>query len=236
MWQAILWPDDGARGLSGGGARRGIVPVYKETPGGCLSAPTWLLAVVYKETPGGCLSAPTWLLAVVYKETPGGCLSAPTWLLAVVYKETPGGCLSAPTWLLAVGLEGGPRRGDVWCISDVSVMAQMTSPQPGEDLGLDMHTDDSDVTYNVCLGKEFEGAGLTFCGALRFLCCARPRQRFQLNLAAAHRAAGARGEGIVSGMFNRRSVPFGGEGRCQSMLLGLGTPQTRNAEIQWLPT
>ena len=37
----------------------------------------------------------------------------------------------------------------------------------GEDLGLDMHTDDSDVTFNVCLGKEgFTGAGLSFCGML----------------------------------------------------------------------
>ena len=33
-----------------------------------------------------------------------------------------------------------------------------------EDLGLDMHTDDSDVTFNVCLGEAFEGATLTFCG------------------------------------------------------------------------
>mmetsp|Transcript_714 Transcript_714/g.1494 ORF Transcript_714/g.1494 Transcript_714/m.1494 type:complete len:511 (+) Transcript_714:83-1615(+) len=33
-----------------------------------------------------------------------------------------------------------------------------------EDLGLDMHTDDSDVTFNVCLGLEFKGAGLQFCG------------------------------------------------------------------------
>mmetsp|Transcript_21650 Transcript_21650/g.51719 ORF Transcript_21650/g.51719 Transcript_21650/m.51719 type:complete len:351 (+) Transcript_21650:65-1117(+) len=37
----------------------------------------------------------------------------------------------------------------------------------GEDLGLDMHTDDSDVTFNVCLGREFTGAGLTFCGRSR---------------------------------------------------------------------
>ena len=37
----------------------------------------------------------------------------------------------------------------------------------GEDLGLDMHTDDSDVTFNVCLGKDgFTGAGLSFCGVL----------------------------------------------------------------------
>ena len=38
--------------------------------------------------------------------------------------------------------------------------------KPGEDLGLDMHIDDSEVTLNVCLGRDFEGAGLTFCGSL----------------------------------------------------------------------
>jgi hypothetical protein len=38
--------------------------------------------------------------------------------------------------------------------------------KPGEDLGLDMHTDDSDVTFNVCLGRDgFTGANLEFCGA-----------------------------------------------------------------------
>jgi len=36
----------------------------------------------------------------------------------------------------------------------------------GEDLGLDMHTDDSDITFNICLGKDFLGAGLSFCGVL----------------------------------------------------------------------
>ena len=30
--------------------------------------------------------------------------------------------------------------------------------------GLDMHTDDSDVTFNVYLNSNFTGAGLTFCG------------------------------------------------------------------------
>merc|ERR1712013_221209 len=35
--------------------------------------------------------------------------------------------------------------------------------ESGADLGLDMHTDDSDVTFNICLGKEFSGASLTFC-------------------------------------------------------------------------
>lgn len=40
----------------------------------------------------------------------------------------------------------------------------MVQYRPDEDLGLDQHTDDSDVTVNVNLGREFEGAGLTFCG------------------------------------------------------------------------
>ena len=34
----------------------------------------------------------------------------------------------------------------------------------GGDLDLDMHHDASEVTLNVCLGKEFTGAGLRFCG------------------------------------------------------------------------
>ena len=37
--------------------------------------------------------------------------------------------------------------------------------QAQEDLGLDMHTDDSDVTFNVCLGEPgFTQSTLTFCG------------------------------------------------------------------------
>ena len=34
----------------------------------------------------------------------------------------------------------------------------------GEDTSLDMHHDDSEVTLNVCLGKAFTGATLSFCG------------------------------------------------------------------------
>ena len=33
----------------------------------------------------------------------------------------------------------------------------MVQYRHGEDLGLDMHTDASDVTLNVCLGKDFTG-------------------------------------------------------------------------------
>jgi len=40
----------------------------------------------------------------------------------------------------------------------------MVQYRQAEDLGLDMHTDACDVTLNVCLGREFTGAGLTFCG------------------------------------------------------------------------
>ena len=36
--------------------------------------------------------------------------------------------------------------------------------EPGKDLGLDLHTDDSDVTFNCCLGREFTNATLTLCG------------------------------------------------------------------------
>jgi len=42
----------------------------------------------------------------------------------------------------------------------------MVQYKQGQDLGLDMHTDDSDVTFNVCLGRRFTGAGLTFCGMM----------------------------------------------------------------------
>lgn len=34
----------------------------------------------------------------------------------------------------------------------------------GEDMHLDMHTDDSDITCNVCLGRQFAGGDLAFCG------------------------------------------------------------------------
>lgn len=37
--------------------------------------------------------------------------------------------------------------------------------QQGQDMKLEMHTDDSEVTLNICLGLEgFKGSGLTFCG------------------------------------------------------------------------
>ena len=42
-----------------------------------------------------------------------------------------------------------------------SFMVQYRSDQ---DQGLDMHTDDSDVTVNICLGRNFTGATLTVCG------------------------------------------------------------------------
>ena len=35
---------------------------------------------------------------------------------------------------------------------------------PGGDTGLDMHHDASEATLNVCLGRQFEGCGLQFCG------------------------------------------------------------------------
>jgi len=38
----------------------------------------------------------------------------------------------------------------------------------GEDLDLALHTDDSEVTLNVCLGKEFSGGSLNFYGLKNF--------------------------------------------------------------------
>lgn len=43
----------------------------------------------------------------------------------------------------------------------------MVQYRPDEDRGLDMHTDDSDVTVNICLGRNFTGAALTVCGDSR---------------------------------------------------------------------
>ena len=37
---------------------------------------------------------------------------------------------------------------------------------PTKDKGLDMHTDDSDVTFNICLGIDFVGSGVAFCGIM----------------------------------------------------------------------
>jgi hypothetical protein len=42
--------------------------------------------------------------------------------------------------------------------------------QPGKDVALDFHVDESDVTLNVCLGKQFTGGELFFRGARCGLC------------------------------------------------------------------
>lgn len=67
----------------------------------------------------------------------------------------------------------------------------------GEDLGLDMHTDDSDVTFNLCLGLEFTGAGLQFCGMAGAADHRKHRHSYF------HRKAGGSFQGL-----------FGGQGRC----------------------
>ena len=46
-------------------------------------------------------------------------------------------------------------------------------------MGLDLHTDDSDVTFNCNLGRGFKNATLTLCGLGAFLpvlfwCCFVP--------------------------------------------------------------
>lgn len=62
-------------------------------------------------------------------------------------------------WVLARTLF--PKQGDVFHNHHSFIVRY----QSDEDLGLDMHTDDSDVTFNVCLGESnFTGATLVFCG------------------------------------------------------------------------
>mmetsp|Transcript_62000 Transcript_62000/g.134411 ORF Transcript_62000/g.134411 Transcript_62000/m.134411 type:complete len:566 (-) Transcript_62000:110-1807(-) len=55
-----------------------------------------------------------------------------------------------------------PGPGSVWDGHHCFIVRYRS----GEDLGLDMHTDDSDVTFNICLGMDFKGAGLQFCGLM----------------------------------------------------------------------
>jgi hypothetical protein len=43
------------------------------------------------------------------------------------------------------------------------------SATAGKDTYLDMHHDASEVTMNICVGREFEGSHLKFCG--RFGSC-----------------------------------------------------------------
>mmetsp|Transcript_45485 Transcript_45485/g.119499 ORF Transcript_45485/g.119499 Transcript_45485/m.119499 type:complete len:654 (+) Transcript_45485:39-2000(+) len=42
----------------------------------------------------------------------------------------------------------------------------MVKYRKGEDTHLDMHHDDAEVTLNICLGKSFTGATLSFCGVV----------------------------------------------------------------------
>eukprot|EP00746_Dinoflagellata_sp_MGD_P034637 gnl/MRDRNA2_/MRDRNA2_182728_c0_seq1.p1 gnl/MRDRNA2_/MRDRNA2_182728_c0~~gnl/MRDRNA2_/MRDRNA2_182728_c0_seq1.p1 ORF type:complete len:390 (-),score=51.32 gnl/MRDRNA2_/MRDRNA2_182728_c0_seq1:84-1253(-) len=55
-----------------------------------------------------------------------------------------------------------PGPGDHWD----GYHAFVVRYREGEDVSLDMHTDDSDVTFNVCLGRRFKGGALSFCGLL----------------------------------------------------------------------
>jgi hypothetical protein len=54
----------------------------------------------------------------------------------------------------------------------------------GKDTSLDFHVDASDVTLNVCLGKEFTGGSLFFRGIRCGLCqetLPRPEEEFEIN-------------------------------------------------------
>ena len=45
-----------------------------------------------------------------------------------------------------------------------------------------MHTDDSDVTFNICLGLDFQGAGLQFCGQAPILTVPRGYRSQEIGL------------------------------------------------------
>jgi len=42
----------------------------------------------------------------------------------------------------------------------------MVQYMSGQDLNLEMHVDDAEVTLNVCLTDQFSGSGLSFCGCV----------------------------------------------------------------------
>ena len=71
-----------------------------------------------------------------------------------------------------------------------------------EDLSLDLHTDDSEVTLNACLGKPgFEGSGLVFCGTLgaadhRVM---KIRYRHELGRCVVHRGSQRHGADEITG-------------------------------------
>jgi len=72
----------------------------------------------------------------------------------------------------------------------------------GEDLSLDLHTDDSEVTLNACLGKPgFEGSGLVFCGTLgaadhRVM---KIRYRHELGRCVVHKGSQRHGADEITG-------------------------------------
>eukprot|EP00520_Triparma_pacifica_P012449 CAMPEP_0118633094 /NCGR_PEP_ID=MMETSP0785-20121206/804_1 /TAXON_ID=91992 /ORGANISM="Bolidomonas pacifica, Strain CCMP 1866" /LENGTH=391 /DNA_ID=CAMNT_0006523927 /DNA_START=127 /DNA_END=1299 /DNA_ORIENTATION=- len=68
--------------------------------------------------------------------------------------------------------------------------------EPDKDAGLDMHHDASEVTLNVCLGRDFKGGGLRFCGEFGSadyrksrLCVEHERGRAVLHLGRIRHAA-----------------------------------------------
>ncbi|EOD13182.1 hypothetical protein EMIHUDRAFT_452053 [Emiliania huxleyi CCMP1516] len=96
----------------------------------------------------------------------------------------------------------------------------MVKYKAGQDLGLDMHTDDSDVTVNVCLGKDFRGAANQMRRTETAVCpdehsrrhptrCVRPSSTVILRLSRALLHLGSRRHGaddIASGERNNLIV------------------------------
>ena len=80
----------------------------------------------------------------------------------------------------------------------------MVQYRHGEDLGLDMHTDASDVTLNVCLGKDFTGAGLTFCGLRGTSTAAAPGEKPKGERHFSYRHTHVKGRAILHSGHHRQ--------------------------------
>lgn len=147
------------------------------------SGPSGLLGILTEEIPGAAWSFPVF--------SPAGCAAIiDATEQAEGFKDRCGVCFSAPNTMNRFGVimrQCGLApfmRSLLHAV--LTPMAEVTLPleslpgggfmrihsfivaydaQEGCDKSLDMHTDASDVTFNICLGKEFTGATLSLCGA-----------------------------------------------------------------------
>lgn len=86
--------------------------------------------------------------------------------------------------------------------------------QPGKDVSLDFHVDASDVTLNVCLGREFAGGELYF-GGIRCALCQTTMPLPEEEYTLAHRP----GQAVLHrGRHRHAAKPITGGQRCNLIL------------------